>query len=47
MYFYATLTSIFDWFLCLMAYQPLWVIQRKSHLCRTTVEQLFRPFLVG
>ena len=28
-------------FLCLMAYQPLWVIQYQSHPCRRTMVVLF------
>ena len=26
-----------NWFSCLMAYQPLWVIQCQIHPCRTVV----------
>ena len=35
------------WFLCLMAYQSLWVIQCKNHLCRKTVVVLLIPQLWG
>ena len=34
------------WFLCLMAYQPLWVIQCQRHPCRTVMVQ-FNPYLGG
>ena len=35
---------MFDWFgLCLMVYQPSWVIQYQSHPCRRTAMILFKP----
>ena len=35
------------WFLCLMAYQPAWVISCKSHSCIRTVVIQFNPYLGG
>ena len=35
------------WFLCLLAYQPSWVILCKSHPCRRTAVVLFNPLLGG
>ena len=32
------------WFLCLMAYQTLWIIQSQSQTCRITVV-LFNPLM--
>ena len=36
----------FTCFLCLMAYQPLWVIKYQSHPCKITAVILFNPELV-
>ena len=35
----------FIWFICLMAYQMLWVISYQSHTYRRTVKVLFNPNL--
>ena len=32
------------WFLCLMAYQLVWIIECQSHPCRTTAVILFNPY---
>ena len=31
------------WFLCLMAYQPFWVIQCQCYPCRRTTVILYNP----
>ena len=33
------------WFLCLIAYQPSWVISWQSPTCRKTVVVIFNPSL--
>ena len=35
------------WFLCLIIYQPSWVIKCQSHSCRKTAAVLFNPLLGG
>ena len=35
----------FFWLICLMSYQPSWVIQCQSHPCKRTVVVLFNSFL--
>ena len=39
------LVACLVWFLCLMAYQPSWLIEYQIHPCRRTDVVLFKPLL--